>query len=668
MAEMSIVFNDINKSQGVFTRRAFLMGGFVAFGLVALTGRLAHLQILQGSKYSKMSVGNQFNFRVIPPPRGDILDRNGKVIAGNRPSFRVMIETNEVKDIDTTLDQVSYILPQTITMRRRILRDINQNKRSVPTLIAGDLSWEDFSKVSLYAADIPGVVADMDQLRAYYHGGAFSHVVGYVSKINAADMKVQETRADADLNLLHHPSFRIGKQGIEKSFDNVLRGTAGGRKIEVDAGGKVVGEDGDGSIPPEPGTDVTLTLDLDIQNRALEAFGTDSGSAVMMNIHSGEVICMLSAPSFDPNLFVSGISSKAYRVLADYERKPLLDKSVGSTFAPGSTFKMATALAILDAGIDPEEQVFCRGGLQSGNRFFRCHGVHGAVNMRNAHKFSCDTYFYAMCNRAGVDRIAKFAGKLGLGHVFDSFEIGGQKKGLIPTEQWKREWFNGSTRARHLDPKWHPGETLSVAIGQGYVNVSPLQLAVFTARIANGMKAVEPHLVRKIGDQVIDHTKEYADLGIPKAHLDIVRGGMWAVSNEPGGTGRTNSQLDLGPNIQISGKTGTAQVRGYDKAGTRKAAEWKYKDHGLFVCFGPSDAPKYACAVVVQHGVAGGRFAAPKAREIMRLAMIKDPEIQKRITGPVNTALDKAALERGEVAGASDMPNEGLRAEAPPGD
>ncbi|ESQ87522.1 penicillin-binding protein 2 [Asticcacaulis sp. AC460] len=667
MPEMSIVFNDINKSQGVFTRRAFLIGGLTALGLFALGTRLAHLQIVQGGKYSTLSARNQFNFRVIPPPRGDILDRHGRVIAGNRPSFRVMIETNEVKDINSTLDQVAYILPQTVAMRRRILRDINQNKRSVPTLIAGDLSWEDFSKVSLYAADIPGVVADMDQLRAYHHGGAFSHVVGYVSKINAADMKVEGEKPDADINLLHHPSFRIGKQGIEKSHDNILRGTAGGNKMEVDAGGKVVGEDGDGSIAAMPGADVTLTLDLDIQNRALEAFGTDSGSAVMMNIHTGEIICMVSAPSFDPNLFVSGIPTKAYRLLADYERKPLLDKSVGSTFAPGSTFKMATALAILDAGINPEEQVFCRGGYQVGNRFFRCHGVHGSVNMRNAHKFSCDTYFYSMCNRAGVDRIAKFAGKLGLGHTWDGFEIDGQKRGLIPTEQWKRDYFNG-TKGRANDPKWHPGETASVAIGQGYVHVSPLQLAVYASRIANGMKAVEPHLVRQIGDKVIDHTKDFADLGIPKAHLDIVRGGMWAVSNEPGGTGRTNSQLDLGPNITISGKTGTAQVIDYAKAGTRKAADWMHKDHGLFVCFGPSDAPKYACAVVVEHGVAGGRFAAPKAREIMRLAMIKDPEIQKRIVGPVSTALDTAALARGEAAGASDMPNEGQPAETPPAD
>lgn len=617
----SIFFRDINERQGTFHRRIFLMGGVVAFGLFALTGRLGLLQIVQGDRYKKLSAANQFNFRVMPPPRGRILDRNGNVIAGNRPSFRVLVIRNEIEDIDKTLDEISYVLPQTAMNRRRILRDINQSQRFVPTVVAADLTWDDFSKVNLFAAEMPGVQAVMDEMRVYHYGGAFAHVVGYVSKINEKDLKAEGENPEP---LLLHPGFRIGKQGIERAFDKQLRGVAGAQKIEVNARGNIVAEDPTGTRPPTEGEDITLTLDAEVQARALEVFEQDSGSAVMINIQNGEVLCMTSAPSFDPNLFVSGISSKAYRLLADYERRPLLDKAIGSTFAPGSTYKMVSTLAFLDAGIPPEERVVCRGGYRFGNRTFRCHATHGAVDMRTALKYSCDTYFYHMCNRAGIDRIAATSHKLGLGEIFD-LEIEGQKRGVIASTEYKRENFK-------KDPKWHPGETLSIAIGQGYTTVSALQLAVYVARIANGQKAVTPHLVKKIGQ--VDVDVDFKPLGIPLEHIQIVRDGMNMVSNDAGGTGFRNSQLNLG-DIRMAGKTGTAQVINYDRAGTRKATQWKNKDHGLFVCYAPVDNPKYAMAVIVQHGVAGGAFAAPKAREIMKVALLKDPEMQARIVRPI---------------------------------
>ncbi|MGZ3305113.1 MAG: penicillin-binding transpeptidase domain-containing protein, partial [Asticcacaulis sp.] len=346
-AEPSIVFTDVNERQGTFNRRTFIMGGVVAFGLFALTGRLIHLQMLQGGKYQKLAASNQFNFRLIPPPRGNILDRNGKLIAGNRPSFRVTIQSNEIKNVDDTLDQISYILPQTQTARRRILRDINQNERSVPTIVAADLSWEDFSKVSLYGNNIPGVNADMNQMRAYYYGGAFSHVVGYVSKASQKDLANEKPTDDGSFaaKLLHDPSFRIGKQGIEKAYDAQLRGSPGGKRVEVNSTGVVVREDTDGSIPPTPGQDVMLTIDADIQQRAVDVFGDNSGGAVMMDVHTGEILCMASCPGFDPNLFVSGIPGNVYKLLSDYDRKPLIDKTVTASFPPGSTFKTMVALA-----------------------------------------------------------------------------------------------------------------------------------------------------------------------------------------------------------------------------------------------------------------------------------------------------------------------------------
>ncbi|MCA1934451.1 MAG: penicillin-binding protein 2 [Asticcacaulis sp.] len=626
MSEPSIFFEDVNEKQGTFHRRIFLMGGLTALGIFALGGQLALLQIVQGGKYKRLSAANQFNFRVVPPPRGKILDRNGNVIAGNRPSFRVLIIRNEIDDLDDTLDQISYVLPQVQDNRRRIVRDINQSQRFVPTVVAADLTWEEFSRVNLFAAEIPGVQAVMDEIRVYHYGGAFSHVVGYVSKISEKDLEAEGENPDP---LLLHPGFRIGKQGVEKAFDKQLRGVAGAQKIEVNARGNIVAEDPDGTRPPTPGEDITLTLDAEVQARALEVFEQDSGSAVLLNIHTGEILCMVSAPSFDPNLFVSGISSKAYKLLNEYERRPLLDKAIGSTFAPGSTFKMATALSFLDYGIDPNEKVVCRGSYRFGNRTFRCHGVHGSVDMRHALKYSCDTYFYHICNRPGVDRIAAMAHKLGLGELFD-LEIEGQKSGLVPTTEWKRSYFDG-TRNRPKDPKWHLGETLSVAIGQGYTTVSALQLAVYVSRIANGGKAVTPHLIKKIG--AVDKDFDFKPLGIPPEHIQIVRDGMEMVSNDADGTAFRNSQLNLG-DMKMAGKTGTAQVINYDRAGTRKATQWKNKDHGLFVCYAPVDNPRYAMAVIVQHGIAGGRFAAPKAREIMKVALLKDPELQARIVAP----------------------------------
>jgi len=629
MAEPSIVFTDVNERQGMFTRRIFLMGGVVAFGMFALTGRLAHLQIVQGSKYNKLSAANQYNFRLVPPPRGDILDRNGKLIAGNRPSFRVMLETNEVKNIDDTLDQVSYVLPQTLNSRKRILRDINQNQRSVPTIIASDLSWEDFSRVSLYANDIPGVVADMDEMRAYYYGGAFSHVVGYVSKINQKDLEKEKEASEAESNLLHHPSFRIGKSGIERAFDKELRGVAGGRKVEVDARGKVVAQDDEGSIEPVPGKDIVLTLDADLQQRAVEVFGEDSGAAVMMDIHTGEVLCMSSTPGFDPNLFVSGISSKAYRLLHDYDHNPLLDKALSGTYPPGSTFKTLVALAALEHGYDPKTTHTCNGVFPFGNHVFHCDGHHGTLDLHGAIVTSCDVYFYQCALAVGPDKIAEVARKFGLGQIFD-IGIEGQKAGVVPDQAWKRAYFDGSKPWRPKDPKWQPGETPSMGIGQGFTNVNALQNCVAVARLANGQKAVLPRLIKSIGGEPYK-AQEFDNLAADPGHIAFVRAAMADVVTS--GTAARTGKLDLGP-IMMAGKTGTAQSHTIT-SGSRATLhlEWEKRDHAWFVAFAPADAPKYAISVIVQHGGWGASSAAPKAREIMRMALLKDPEIQKRIVG-----------------------------------
>jgi len=630
-SEPQLFFTDVNERQGTFLRRTVLLGAGTLGGLGILTGRLTQLQVVQAEQYATLATNNQFNFRLVPPPRGLIKDRNGVVIAGNRPSFRVLVVRDETKDLDQTLDLLGQLLPDTMDRRRTIIREVNAAPRFSPVPVKSDLSWEEFSKVNLHASDLPGVMADMNEARYYPHGGAYAHVVGYVAKVSDNDVKAIRERGEDVPSILYNPGYRIGRQGVEKALDVHLRGEPGGNRVEVDARGRVVAEDIAGSKPAVPGAEVVLTLDNDVQNRALEVFGEESGGCVVMDVRNGDILALVSSPSFDPNLFVGGVPSRVYRALADYERRPLLDKAIYGTFPPGSTFKMTTALAFLDAGIDPKERVVCTGGYRYGGRTFRCWraGGHGAVDMHNAIKNSCDTYFYHLSNRAGVNRIARVAEDLGFHQTFN-IGIGGQSKGLMPSTEWVK-------KARPRDPVWHPGETLSVSIGQGAVSSTALQLAVMTSRLANGRKAINPRLIKSIGGVEQPSGAEVPDLPFSDEHLDIVRAGMASVANDVTGTAYRASQLGLG-DIKMAGKTGTAQSRDY-KAGESRGprnAVWSRRDHALFVAFAPHDAPRYAIALIIQHAPAGGSAdAAPRAREIMKVALLKDPEMRARIERPL---------------------------------
>ena len=642
MSEPSIFFSDVNERQGSFLRRTFVVGGLTTLGAAALTIRLAQLQVVQAQEYSTLASQNQFNFRLVPPPRGRILDRNGVTIAGNRPSFRVLVVRDETKDLDQTLDLLGRLLPDTLDRRRAIIRDVNAAPRFTPVPVKSDLSWEEFAKVNLYAPELPGVMADMNEARYYPFTGAFAHVIGYVAKVSDRDIKAIRDKGEEPPQILFNPGFRIGRSGVEKALDGDLRGEAGGNRVEVDARGRVVAEDVGGSRPAVPGKDVVLTLDADVQNRALEVFGDESGACVVMDVRNGDILCMMSAPSFDPNLFVSGVPTRTYRALADYERKPLLDKTINGTFPPGSTFKPATALALLQAGVDPASRVVCNGVFRTGQR---CWGRHGSQDMHDAIKNSCDIYFYTMCNRAGVDLIRDTAMKLGFEQEFE-IGVDNQRKGLLPSTEWKRRTFP-------RDPVWHPGETTSVAIGQGAVTVNALQLAVYTSRLANGRKAIQPRLIKSVGGVDRPSGAEVPDLPFSDAHLDIVRGGMIAVANDRSGTAYRQSQLGLG-DIQMAGKTGTAQTRNYG-SGSRRSNIWAQKDHNLFIAFAPVDAPRYAVVVIIEHGGRGGGTAgAPRAREVMRTVLLKDPEMRDRITRPPPPEATGPQLDEGEIGAAPE--------------
>jgi penicillin-binding protein 2 len=624
MFEPSFHFDEVNERQASFHRRAFLLGGITGAGLLALGGRLVQLQLLEADKYKVLSEHNQFEFRLSPPPRGLILDRSGVVVASNRPAFRLIVAADEDVDVDQLLVNLAQLVPMDDARRARLASDIANAPRRAPVAVVEDMTWEEFSRVNVRAPELPGVTADMGEVRVYPFGGAFTHVVGYVAKVNASD--ITKTGPNADPILLN-PGFRIGRQGIEKSYDLPLRGKPGAKKVEVDVKGRVVREDPGGDLPSTPGAPIRLTLDADIQNRAIEVFGDDSGAAVMLDCRTGDVLCLASAPSFDANRFVKGLTGPEYKALSEYDRKPLFNKALTANYPPGSTFKTMVALAALEAGVSPDRTYVCNKAWAWGGRLWHCDHAHGVQNMHNAIKSSCDIFFYQTALSVGPNRIAAVARKFGLGGTFD-IGIPGQKQGIIPDTAYKRRYFPH-------DPVWHPGETPSMGIGQGYVSVNALQLAVMVSRLANGSKAINPRLVHSIGDDLQPPGTAGGDLPFQKENLQFVREAMASVANDAGGTAYKAMQVGLGP-IKLAGKTGTAQTHSYGGGRGEHGAQgaWILRDHAWFICFAPYDDPRYAMSVLVEHGGFGADAAAPKAAELMRVALLKDPEVRARITAP----------------------------------
>jgi penicillin-binding protein 2 len=644
--EPHIFFNEVNERQGVFHRRALLAGGLTALGVLGLSGRLMELQLVDNNRYRLLSASNQYNYRLVPPPRGRVLDRNGVELASNRPTFRLLVSRDEVGgNVDETLDAVSKVISIPIDKRHQLLRDFNQAGRYIPVAVAEDLSWDEFARVNARLPELPGVTPDMGEVRVYNFGGAFAHVVGYVSKVSEADL--DKAGDDEDQLLLHHPGFRIGKQGVEKSLDLQLRGKHGGQKVEVDSKGRVVRKDPAGDVKPTPGQDVVLTLDADIQNRALEVFGEESGAAVLMDCRTGDVLCMMSAPSFDPNSFVKGVGGKEYAALTAYDHKPLLDKSLSGTYPPGSTFKTMVALAALENGYDPAITHTCNGVFPFGNHVFKCDKHHGTLDLHGAIVTSCDVYFYNAALFCGPDKIAAVARRFGLGEVFD-IGISGQKKGLVPDTAWKKRAFKNNP----ANQKWFAGETPSMGIGQGYTNINPLQSCTMVSRLANGKKAINPRLVKSVGGVDLPSGAAVPDLTVDPEHLAFVRKAMADVVTS--GTAAATAKLGLDP-IVMAGKTGTAQSHTYAGGHGAKGArgEWALRDHAWFVAFAPADDPRYAISVIVEHGGFGAEAAAPKAREIMRVALLKDPEIRARIEKPLPLPRD---VDTGIADGAAPPP------------
>jgi penicillin-binding protein 2 len=598
-----------------FSRRAAMLGGAKAVLLSVLAGRMYQLQVLESDRYKLLAEENRINMRLLPPPRGRILDRAGLPLAGNRENFRVVLIAERTSDVNKTLDELGELIPVDEDDRRRIMREIKRRRSFVPITVRENLDWGQVSRIEVHAPYLPGIVIDVGQSREYPYGSHAAHVLGYVSAVTEEDQLGDP--------LLELPGFRIGKSGVEKHHDLKLRGKAGNSQLEVNALGRIIRELS--RQEGQPGDDIGLTIDLGLQKLAVEKLEDKiSAAAVAMDVNTGAVIAMASVPGYDPNVFNIGLSQAEWRSIVRDPHTPLTNKAISGLFAPGSTFKMMVALAAIEHRvIPPETTLYCKGHVVLGNARFHCwkkHG-HGWLDLKGAIEQSCDTYFYEISKRLGIDKIAEMATRFGLGEMTD-IDLPGEKAGLIPTAAWKK---------RAIGEPWQGGETLVTGIGQGFVLTTPLQLAVMTARIATG-RQIKPHLVRSIISGGVARTipfEKSPPLKVPKDAMRLVKAGMDAVMNSPKGTARGSKIRKKG--WEMAGKTGTAQVKRISKheRDTRvlknKERPWKDRDHALFVCYAPIKRPRYAVAVVVEHGGGGSAVAAPVARDIMLEALRRDP-------------------------------------------
>ncbi len=611
----------------LFTRRAAMLVAGQGGLTLALAGRMHYLQVIEAERYGILADENRISLRLLPPPRGLILDRFGREMAVNRQNFRVLVVREQTPDLMQTLDALSLIIPLSDGDKRRIRREVDRKRAFMPVNVRENLTWEEMAQIQINAPELPGVVIDEGLTRFYPYGDGGAQILGYVSSVSEKELTGEA--------LLELPGFRIGKAGIEKVYDLALRGKGGNSKVEVNAFGRVIREleRKEGT----PGVDITLTIDLELQQYAVGRVGEESAAVVVMDVHTGEILVMASTPSFDPNAFNRGLSSEEWSALVNNERAPLRNKCISAQFAPGSTFKLVVAMAALEAGvITPEQTVYCQGHVDLGTHRFHCwkkHG-HGSVNMLEAIQHSCDVYFYEVARRVGIDRIADVARRFGLGSPL-GIDLPNEVAGLIPDRAWKRA-LNGQP--------WLPGETLNAGIGQGYVLATPLQLAVMTARVANGGLMVRPRLTREtisnagakpVGDPAFPPT------GIAPKSIALVHRGMFEVVNNPAGTAH-RAAFDVG-GARMAGKTGTSQVRRItmkerETTGVLKndALPWRERDHALFVAYAPTETPRYAICVVVEHG-GGSAVAAPIASDVLKETLRRDARRNRPPAPPPET-------------------------------
>jgi penicillin-binding protein 2 len=578
-----------------FSRRTMFIGSVMGGIGTLLAARMGYIALAQNEQYKLLAESNRVNMTLIPPRRGWFIDRNGKPIATNRADFRVDIIPDRLVDREGTVQTLAKLLALTPDDVERIEREIGNAQGFQPVQVAEGLDYESFARVSVRLPDMPGVSPRQGYSRYYPSGAAVGHLLGYVGAASA-----EEYRENHD-PLLITPGYKIGKGGLEKTLETKLRGKPGAKRSEVTARGKIVRDLE--TQPDIPGKPVQLTIDVDLHNFAARRLGQESGSVVVFDCLTGDILAMVSMPCFDPNSFSQGIGRLEWQWLRENDHKPLLNKTLQGLYPPGSTVKPMASLALLQHGVSPDDTVFCGGGYRLGDRTFKCLGHHGTMKMQTAIMKSCNTYFYTMGRRIGYDNIAPMARLLGLGQEHP-LPFQSQSYGTVPDSAWKMKKYG---------KEWTASDSLTATIGQGYVLASPFQLALMSGRIASGLN-IQPSILA-------EKRKPPTRLPIPEEHLAIVREGMNMVVNSAGTGAR--SRFDINGNT-MAGKTGTAQVKGIKGAFRGQSGVWKYRDHGLFVCFAPVVQPRYAAAVVIEHGLGGARAAAPVAKDV--LTFLFDPD------------------------------------------
>jgi penicillin-binding protein 2 len=568
---------------------------------------------------------NRISLQLLAPQRGRILDRFGAALADNHQNYRLVVIAEQAGDITATLDALAGLIEIGEGDRRRVLRDIRRKHPFVPVQVRGNLSWDEMARIEVAIPELPGVTIEQGLTRSYPLGETAAHAIGYVAAVSEAELSGDP--------LLELPDFRIGKSGVEKSQDAELRGTAGTSQVEVNAFGRIVRELA--RVPGRPGKDVVSCLDAAMQDfLARRCSSEESVASVLLDAVTGDVLALVSSPSFDPAPFAVGLTPAVWQQLSADPRNPLTNKAIAGVYPPGSTFKPVVATAALTAGVlTPDTSIACPGYLELGDTTFHCwrKGGHGSLRLRDAIKKSCDVFFYETARRLGIDRLAAMARRLGLGGVL-GLDIPGERPGLIPSREWKLA-TSGTA--------WSQGETVIAGIGQGSVLATPLQIAIMIARLVTG-RTVVPRLVRSDGvmppggDRI---PPDFPALGVSPGVLALVLDGMNAVVNEQGGTAYAERITD--PGLAMGGKSGTSQVRAITEYehehGLRKISQipWKERDHALFVGFAPVGAPRYVCATVVEHGGVGGghgsEVAGPICRDVLREVQRRDPA--RRVPG-----------------------------------
>lgn len=601
-------------SHGRISRRAALLGTAQLLFVGGLAARMRYLQVEEADQFRLLAEENRINVRLIPPARGEVFDRNGVRLAQNAPSYRIVIVREDAGDVDESLAKLAQLMHLEEGTIERVKEEMRRSAPFLPVTVASDVNWEEISRVSVNAPALPGITPEVGLSRVYPQGSDLAHVLGYVGPVSDYDLsKITDPEP-----VLMIPRFQIGKVGVETKLEPLLRGRAGAKRVEVNAAGRVMRE-----LDRQEGTqgsDIQLSIDAALQGYVQARLDGESASAVVLDCETGDVLACASAPSFDPNLFVRGISQADYGLLTGNKYRPLASKTVQGLYPPGSTFKMITAMAALEDGIiGPTETAYCPGHLTVSGRRFHCwkRGGHGFVDLETSLKRSCDVYYYDLAIKVGINRISAMAKRFGLGQRHD-VPMSAVAEGLAPDTEWKQINHGQS---------WRVGDTVNASIGQGYMLASPLQLAVMSARLATG-REVSPRLIKSV-DGVEEPLRGGESLGMNENNLRQMRNAMYVTVNDRRGTAYGSRIID--DTARMAGKTGTSQVRNITAAERRAGVirnedlPWERRDHALFVSFAPYDAPKIAVSVVVEHGGGGSKAAAPIARDITLQALFDGP-------------------------------------------